>query len=112
MKTFPETPYRVVFCTCPNHDVAQEIAGALVEARLAACVNIVPGIQSVYRWQGKIEKDDELLLVIKTRQERIPELQRMIRQRHPDEVPEIIALPIASGSPAYLAWLGAEVGLG
>nr|VFK38330.1 MAG: divalent cation tolerance protein [Candidatus Kentron sp. TC] len=110
MKTTSETPYRVVFCTCPNPDTAQGIAEALVEARLAACVNIVSGIQSVYRWRGKIEKDEESLLVIKTRQERIPELQEAIRARHPHEVPEAISLPIDAGSPAYLAWLDAEMG--
>nr|VFK53201.1 MAG: CutA1 divalent ion tolerance protein [Candidatus Kentron sp. TC] len=68
-------------------------------------------IGAVYRWRGKIEKDEESLLVIKTRQERIPELQEAIRARHPHEVPEAISLPIDAGSPAYLAWLDAEMGV-
>nr|VFJ73385.1 MAG: divalent cation tolerance protein [Candidatus Kentron sp. FW] len=105
MKTTSGTPYRIVFCTCPTPDVARTIARALVEARLAACVNIVPGIQSVYRWQGKIEEDNELLMVIKTHQRRIIELQQAIRDRHPYETPEIISLPIDTGIPEYLAWL-------
>ncbi|VFN08078.1 MAG: divalent cation tolerance protein, partial [Candidatus Kentron sp. G] len=89
----------------------KDIAAALVDDKLAACVNIASGIQSVYSWQGKVEQDSELLLIIKTHGERIPALQQAIHDRHPYEVPEIISLPIESGSDKYLAWLGDAVRL-
>ena len=98
---------RVVFCTTPV-DEADAIARALVEERLAACVNIVPRVVSVYRWKGQIETDDEALLVIKTRKECFDALDRRMRELHPYEVYELVALPIEQGNAPYLDWLAAE----
>ncbi len=95
----------LVMCTCPDDTVAAEIAAALVEQHLAACVNRMPGVKSWYRWQGQIEKDEEVLLLIKTTRERLAELEAMVRRLHPYEVPELIALPLAAGSAAYLQWV-------
>uniref|UniRef100_A0A8D2PUF6 Protein CutA n=1 Tax=Zosterops lateralis melanops TaxID=1220523 RepID=A0A8D2PUF6_ZOSLA len=97
------------FVTCPNQSVATELARALVQQRLAACVNIVPGITSVYTWQGKLEEDSEVLLMIKTRSSRVPELTEYVRSHHPYEVPEVVALPVAQGNPPYLRWVGDSV---
>ena len=99
---------RVVFCTTPT-ERADDIASSLVTARLAACVNIVPTIQSVYRWKGAIEKDEESLLVIKTTAARLTEVIEHVVRVHPYEVPEVIALPIDDGLPAYLSWLRDQV---
>ncbi len=95
----------VVFCACPDPEQALEIANALVEARLAACVNISSAIRSVYRWQGVIERADEVLLIIKTTEERFPALRDRIQELHPYDTPEIIALPVTAGSEKYLTWL-------
>lgn len=102
--------YMVVFNTCPDRATADALARALVELNLAACVSIVPGIRSVYRWQGKIETGEEQLLMIKTRGARYHDLERELRARHPYEVPEIVALPIAHGFAPYLAWIDEQVG--
>jgi periplasmic divalent cation tolerance protein len=96
----------VVLCTCPDNTVAAEIATALVAQNLAACVNRITGIKSWYRWEGKLQQDDEILLVIKTERVRLGELEVAVRKLHPYDVPELIALPIAGGSEAYLAWIG------
>ncbi len=98
----------VVLSTCGSSEEAERIARALVERRLAACVNIVPGVQSVYRWQGAVEQVAELLLVIKTRRERFAELRDALRALHSYEVPECIALSSEAGAPAYLDWIAAE----
>jgi len=95
----------VVLVTCPTRNVADRIARALVSEGLAACVNVVPGLTSTYRWQGKICRDPEVLLIIKTRRRRLPALTERIRALHPYTVPEVIALPLIGGSPAYLAWV-------
>ncbi len=95
----------LILCTCPDRDSAEEIAERLVAARLAACVNIVPDLTSVYRWQGAVERSEELLLLIKSRKEQYPLLQETLREAHPYDLPEIIALPIAAGLPAYLSWI-------
>ena len=102
------TDVLVVFITTPLAD-APRIAKAIVEQRLAACVNIVPGIRSIYRWQGKIEDEPEALLVAKTARDRFDALRDGVKQLHPYTVPEIIALPVVAGSPEYLAWVSAEV---
>lgn len=98
----------LVITNCPDEDTANAIALALVEARLAACVNILPRCQSIYRWQGAVDTASEVPLLIKTTTGNYPALEAAIRERHPYEVPEIIALPIAQGLPAYLNWLAAE----
>lgn len=98
----------VVLCTFPDLDRARQIGAALVERQVAACVNLLPGVESIYRWEGKIERSGEVLAVIKTT--RYPALESAIRELHPYEVPEILALPVAAGLPAYLAWLGESCG--
>jgi len=99
----------VVLCTAPTAEVAAELARALVEARLAACGNVVPGVRSIYRWQGRVEDEPEVLLVLKTTRERYPALRDELVRRHPYEVPEVLALPVEAGSAPYLAWLAAQV---
>lgn len=98
----------LVIANCPDEACANRIALAVVEAGLAACVNLLPRVQSVYRWQGNIESASEVPLLIKTTAGRYTELEAAIRELHPYDVPEIIALPIAQGLPAYLDWLAAE----
>jgi len=101
--------FHVVLSTCPTPESAERIARCIVEARLAACVNVVPGLRSYYEWQGKIEVSDEFLLVIKSRVELFEALQNMITSQHPYELPEVIAVPISTGFPPYLAWLSANM---
>jgi periplasmic divalent cation tolerance protein len=96
----------VVLCTCPGDSVAAEIATGLLADNLAACVNRVPGVKSWYRWQGRLQQDDEVLLLIKTTRERYAELEATIRKLHPHDVPEIIALPVVAGFETYLKWVG------
>lgn len=95
----------VTFCTCPDKLTAEKIARLLVDSQLAACVNILPGITSIYTWQGKTESADEYLLLIKSSSQTYPALETAIRQHHPYELPEIIALSIAHGLPEYLHWI-------
>jgi len=95
----------VTLCTVPDRESGERIAHALVEERLAACVNLVPGLTSVYRWQGKVEKEAECLLIIKTGVSRFEVLKQRIKGLHPSEMPEIIALPIIHGDSAYLNWI-------
>jgi periplasmic divalent cation tolerance protein len=106
----PQQPL-LVYCTCPDHATGLRIAETLVDRQLAACVNIVPGLTSVYRWQGQRETASEVLLLIKTRQTNYPELQTAILTLHPYELPEIIAVPIEAGLPAYLAWIESSTGV-
>jgi periplasmic divalent cation tolerance protein len=94
--------------TCPDAVTATRIARALVEERLAACVNRLPGIQSVYRWQGKVVEDAEVLLVIKTTSERFEALRGRLVELHPYEVPELVAIEVGGGHRAYLDWIAAE----
>ncbi len=101
-----ESTYLLICCTCPTEALAHSLAEQLVSAQLAACVNILPQIQSVYRWQGKLEKSLEQLLMIKTTAQNYSEIEEFILAHHPYEVPEIIALPIVQGEPRYLQWLG------
>ncbi len=100
----------VVLCTVPTLETAERIAQAVVEGRLAACVSVVSGLVSIYRWQGAVQRDEERLLVIKTRAERFGALRAAIVERHPYEVPEVIALPLVAGHAPYLAWLDESVG--
>ena len=100
-----ELPYRVIFTTCPDSVVAESIARTLVEERLAACVNILPAVQSIYTWRGNVKTDSEWLLIIKSIKSKYPAIENRIRDLHPYELPEIIAVGLADGLPAYLAWL-------
>ncbi|TLX22989.1 divalent-cation tolerance protein CutA [Thermomonas fusca] len=95
----------ICFCSCPDTTTAGRIAEALVEERLAACVNLLPGLQSVYRWRGKLQRDAEVLLLIKTTRARYPALQARLPQLHPYELPELLAVESAAGLPAYLQWV-------
>jgi len=95
----------VVLVTCGNEEAATALATALVSERLAACGNIVPGVRSVYRWQGAVQYDAEVLLLLKTVTALVPALSARVRELHSYEVPEVLALPILGGLPAYLAWI-------
>ncbi|CAI6005713.1 unnamed protein product [Closterium sp. NIES-65] len=95
----------VVYITVPNKETGQKLAASLVGAKLAACVNRVPGVESTYWWEGKIETDNEELLIVKTRRALLPSIQEHLKGNHPYDVPELIALPIVGGSEAYLKWL-------
>lgn len=99
---------QLVITNCPDEASANTIALAIVEAKLAACVNILPRVQSIYRWQGAVESATEVPLLIKTTTAAYPALEAAICARHPYEIPEIIALPISAGLPAYLNWVAAE----
>ena len=99
----------VVLCTCDSEEQAVLIARRLVEQRLAACVNILPGARSVYRWKEKLEDAVELLLVIKSRRDLFAAVRAEIEKIHSYETPEILALPIVDGSEAYLGWLDREL---
>ncbi|RUO24101.1 divalent-cation tolerance protein CutA [Aliidiomarina minuta] len=96
---------QLVLCTVPDQDTASQLARLVVEQKLAACVNIVPQLVSVYEWEGKIEQDNEVLLLIKTQAPCFEALQNLLQQAHPYDVPEIIALDINAGLPAYLNWI-------
>ena len=98
-------PLIVVLSTVPSAEVGQEIARELVEARLAACVNMIPGLVSTYSWKGKIQRDDEALLVIKTRAAQFDALAAALTATHPYDVPEIVALPVEACHGPYAAWL-------
>ncbi len=99
----------VVLCTCGTNEEAERIAAALIDGHVAACVNILPPVRSLYRWQGKVESAEEILLLIKTTQPRFEELRCRILQLHSYETPEIIALPIAEGLEKYMTWLRGQV---
>lgn len=99
----------VVLITAPSEDVAVKIATALVEEKLAACVNIVPGLRSIYRWEGKICDDREVLLVAKTKQSVFEKLKDSVRSLHPYTTPEIIAIPVTAGFESYLKWVDESV---
>ena len=102
------TDVQVVLCTFPDLAQARQIGTALVEKQLAACVNLIPGLESIYRWEGKVQREAEVLAVIKTTGVRLDELKRELLLVHPYEVPEVLALPVGEGSEAYLNWVGAE----
>jgi periplasmic divalent cation tolerance protein len=103
-----QTDALVVLVTTPTAERAAEIARAVVEERLAACGNVVPGLRSIYRWQGAVHDEAEALLVLKTTRARFEALRDRVLALHPYEVPEVIALPIEAGSAPYLAWISRE----
>lgn len=100
---------RVVLVTIPQ-DEAETMARALVEERLAACVNVVPKLRSFYWWEGKVQEDDEAMLLIKTTEARFDALMEYVREEHPYELPEALALAIEDGNPDYIQWVKAETG--
>jgi periplasmic divalent cation tolerance protein len=104
------TDKRIVLCTAGSEDEARNIARYLVEQRLAACASIVPQVESIYRWQGKVESSGEWLLLIKTTAERFPAVRDAIRELHSYELPECVAISIEEGSRGYLEWIEQSVG--
>jgi periplasmic divalent cation tolerance protein len=103
------TDVLIILCTCGAKEDALAIGNALVDARLAACVNLLPPVQSIYRWQDKVENAQEILLIVKTTEERFPAVRDRINQLHTYDTPEIIAIPVVNGSDKYLAWLREQV---
>jgi len=99
------SPFVLVYITCGSEENARHIATTLVEEKLAACVSIMPGIESVYRWEGKLESAPEFLLMIKTRREMLTPLRERVCKLHQYELPEIITVPIDGGLEAYLEWI-------
>ncbi len=102
------TDAMLVFTTLPNSDKAADLARALVEERLAACANLIPAIRSIYRWEGKLQDENEVLVLLKTRSENVERLKARILELHPYEVPEVLAVPVESGYQAYLDWISAQ----
>ncbi len=100
-----DTGYIIIFVSCPDEDTAGDLAGKLVQGGRAACVNIVSGVRSVYQWQGSLEKEEEWVLQIKTRAGLYEDVEQLVRAEHPDELPEVIAVPIVAGSSDYLGWI-------
>jgi periplasmic divalent cation tolerance protein len=98
----------LVFTNLPDAEAAGKLATHLVEHRLAACVNVLAPCRSVYRWQGRVEEADEVPLLVKTTATRYAALEAAIREQHPYELPEIVAVPVSRGLPEYLAWVAAE----
>lgn len=98
-------PALIVYCTCPDEATGASIAQALVERRLAACVSVAGPLRSIYRWQSAVESAREFLLIIKTTTNRYGELERAILALHPYELPEVLAVPVSDGLPAYLRWV-------
>ena len=105
--SFAARDARVVLVTTPDADTARRIARTLVDERHAACGNVVPGITSIFRWQGAVQEEAETLLVLKTSGDRLAALTERVMQLHPYDVPEVLALPVAEGNQPYLDWLGA-----
>ncbi|MDB5924436.1 MAG: cutA [Betaproteobacteria bacterium] len=101
----------LVFTNLPDRDAAVKLARELVAKRLAACVNILSGCTSVYRWEGAVEHTDEVPVLIKTRASRYPEIEAAIRRLHPYELPEVIAVPVVRGLPDYLEWVAEETAI-
>ncbi|MBM4184369.1 MAG: divalent-cation tolerance protein CutA [Gemmatimonadetes bacterium] len=99
-----------VLTTAPNMEVAERIGETLVAERLAACANVVPGVRSVFRWQGAVSRESEVLVLVKTTSDALEALRRRIVEVHPYDVPEVIALDVCAGHEPYLDWVRAEVG--
>ncbi len=100
--------YSLVITTCPDDHTADSLADFLVSEGLAACVTVLPGGRSVYEWQGQVARENEQVVLIKTRADRYPQLEAAILEKHPYELPEIIAVPIEAGLSPYLAWIDAQ----
>ncbi len=103
----PDRP-EVVYTTCPSMEVAEAIGRALVEARLVACANVLPGMRSVYAWEGAIETGDEVVMILKTRRACVAEVVRAVEDRHPFDTPAVLSWPATGGSGPYIDWIAAE----
>ncbi|CRH02913.1 cutA, putative [Plasmodium relictum] len=104
-----DSPFIAVYVTTPNKDVAENISNVLLREKLASCVNIIPGILSLYHWKGEIAKDNEVLMMIKTKKHLFQEIVNSVKLNHPYEVPEVIAIPIQLGNKEYLDWISNSV---
>ena len=102
--------FRIVLITAPPDGTGEKLARMLVERRLAACVNRIPQMRSVYRWEGRIESEEEELLVVKTREDLLSEVEALLAKEHPYDVPELLSIRLAEGSDAYVRWLSEETG--
>ena len=100
----------MVYITASNREEAERLADAMVEARVAACVNILGAIRSVYRWSGKVERGDEVVMIAKTTRDVYPQLEQLVRERHSYECPCIVAVPVENGHAEFLAWVKRQVG--
>ena len=109
-ETLMSDGYLLVLTTCPDRVTVARIATALLDEKLAACINEVPGIRSHYRWKGRVEHDDEVLMLVKTTVAAYGRAEALIREHHPYELPEVIAVPLAAGSEAYLRWITESTG--
>jgi periplasmic divalent cation tolerance protein len=103
-----QTDVRIVLVTAPSGEVARDLARRLLEERLVACGNVVPGLTSVYRWEGSVQEDEEVLLILKCHVSTLARLVERTAELHPYELPEILALPVSEGLPGYVAWVGRE----
>jgi len=108
----PDTGVSVLLATVPDAEVGRRLARALLQERLIACANLVPGVASLYRWEGELQEEDEVLLVMKTRSGLVPRLVARIPELHPYELPEVLALRVDDGLPAYCRWVLDETGGG
>ena len=95
----------IIYCTCPDIETASRISRLIISQHMAACVNQVQGVTSIYEWEGKIEQENEVLLIIKTTDERFKSIQQLVSEEHPYELPELIAVPVTHGLPDYLEWI-------
>ncbi len=112
MKRAAGTAVRVVLTTAPTIEVAEQLAVAVVEERLAACANVVQGMTSIYRWQGEVKREREVLVILKTMVDSVERLRARLVELHPYDVPEVLVLGVEAGHEPYLAWVKAEVGSG
>ena len=104
------TDKRIVFVTVPDQAVGEKIAHALIDERLASCANLIPGLVSIYQWEGRRHREPEVLMVIKTRVDRFESLKERVLQLHPYQCPEIVSVPIEMGFHRYLQWIDGEIG--
>ncbi|HEY3860486.1 MAG TPA: divalent-cation tolerance protein CutA [Verrucomicrobiae bacterium] len=104
----PASRFRIVFVTAPNLKTARRLGRAALRGRLAACANLIPGLESHYWWRGKMETSREVLVMFKTRASLLPKLERLILSEHPYDTPEFVSFPLSAGAAKYLAWLAGE----
>ncbi|XP_065085006.1 protein CutA homolog [Ochlerotatus camptorhynchus] len=109
MQKYKPGLHSITYVTTPNESSALELSRKMIERKLAAGVNIVPGMVAIYEWEGKIKEHQEILMMIKTRSSRVDELCEFVRENHPYSVAEIVSVPIENGNPAYLTWLSKAV---